>query len=1273
MESRVSTIYAIAFCVLVLALFGCIQTPQGQAISGASIPVYGSYADSAFSTASQYSAKNLFDGSTSASWTSKETAADSSTAFIASQPNGEVWLVAVDLGGVYSVNGVEVFSASQSHSSSEFKDAAQKTFFPKNAIFQFWGTNYNSNGQGQLINYDPQISPSNCSQSNLNPNPGASISCSLSTPTLARFVYLFYTQKPCKFDGQCKVEIGEIKVYVNNPTTATIGASPASIYVTPGSSTAKVVWTSNAGTILSRVDYAVGDALAQKNNPLASTLVESGSPQSHTVPVYSLSPNTTYTFSVTNCITPTGCTFVPTWVVSQSNRRTTFTTNAALNAPSVVANSFSTFVKVRAIPDASASNAKVTKYNFYRATSSTTAYTLVGTVSTADSDGNFSYYGQSPSTTAGTLYYYKAKAANEIDEESAFSSEKYSAILPAISIDSAYKATALNSSQVKIDWTPASPPSGWALANYWVFRWNSTVPSGSPVQTFSASSNTYTDSGLSGTSFSYAVVADYKQNSLDVNSSLPGNVGTGWYVSPNLGSPFSLSAPSLRAIPGDQIITLSWNTPSGISPQHVQIWRAVEDVPLSLYKTLDANTASKDPQSFVDSGLINEIQYSYAIIDENAGVQSPQSNTVTVTPSVNPIIFPAPRQVSSQPGDKNLSISWQEPDFSGSSFNATDLTGYQVFARASDQSDFSQQGSDLPSTQLNYTIANLQNDSTYYFFVRALYGSNYADSDVNNGIPSPPSAYSCNTASYAIFGGANRIPISVTNTGTSTWIPTLSKVYKFAVITSLSNDTNYIDLNSNIATGSAFAFPYTLQAPVTSQDLNVDINYHLEKFNGATGTSLGKTCTIIVTVRTPYAVPQNLSATSGNKTVSLFWQAPDASKMRTTTDLNAYIVYKSNNANFTSPLSLATVSDTSFDVNGLNNDVNYFFAVKAKYDDSNLSFYSNIVNVAPSIDAGNQPAFACVSETIGESYAPNTAVNAKVSVRNTGNPGWTKAEDYKLKVSGAYNTSKDLNADANIQKGQTIEYAFSFTTSSLAGNYEVNWQMFKGSTPLGNACGQTFSIQDSANTQNRCNNNSECLNDTDYCSESAPRSCTPRVCQTSQYTVQNHTCVKLCDDSKYCGETCQAGIGVCVNNNWNENWSSSTVQEIVQLESLLQQRDDPTAADLLAQAKQSLQDGKLNAAQTTAQQGIDQWNANKPFLPFDPLIVVVVVIVGILAVGAFYYFKKKGKGNAENLEQEILSKSPSEFSRSDAQADSEIAKIKETLKDTLDDESQDFR
>lgn len=136
----------------------------------------------------------------------------------------------------------------------------------------------------------------------------------------------------------------------------------------------------------------------------------------------------------------------------------------------------------------------------------------------------------------------------------------------------------------------------------------------------------YTDLNLvNGTTYSYFVVADYPYG-----ESVASNIVS---VTPN-----ALPPSNLVGIGQNQSVSLSWTAPSGRAQEsEAELFTSSQRV-ISAYRIYrnGAAIATVNQTSYLDSGLINNVSYSYYLrtIYENPEGESEPSNTVIVTPNM---------------------------------------------------------------------------------------------------------------------------------------------------------------------------------------------------------------------------------------------------------------------------------------------------------------------------------------------------------------------------------------------------------------------------------------------------------------------------------------------------------------------------------------------------------------------------------------------------------------------------------------------------------------
>ena len=154
-------------------------------------------------------------------------------------------------------------------------------------------------------------------------------------------------------------------------------------------------------------------------------------------------------------------------------------------------------VSTSSIPLSWESVSNVTGYRVYRSTSSEGTYTLIASTT----DYYYSSYTDNIGT-ANTTYYYKVSAYNSGGEGEKSSSVSATTLLPA---PTSLTFGTVTSNSIAMTWTAVSGATG-----YYVYR--STSSSGSFPRVGTVTSASYTDTGLTGGTTYYYIVAAYNAN-----------------------------------------------------------------------------------------------------------------------------------------------------------------------------------------------------------------------------------------------------------------------------------------------------------------------------------------------------------------------------------------------------------------------------------------------------------------------------------------------------------------------------------------------------------------------------------------------------------------------------------------------------------------------------------------------------------------------------------------------------------------------------------------
>lgn len=224
----------------------------------------------------------------------------------------------------------------------------------------------------------------------------------------------------------------------------------------------------------------------------------------------------------------------------------------------------------------------------------------------------------------------------------------------------------------------------------------------------------YTDTGvLNNTNYYYRIRAiDYNDNESGYSETV-------------MVSPDTNAAPvvpqGLRAVPGSNIVLLSWSANPESDIQGYLIWRSQDQY--SLYSNIPSIISNT---SYTDSSVINDNIYYYKIqaVDTIFQTNDGFSDIVSVTPSTNPApLAPASLEVI-KTETQSIIISWT-PNVEG------DISGYNVYYK---KENGVVKGPLYTTTAGSYTISGLENGAQYFVWITA----------VDSGAQEGPASYSVN-------------------------------------------------------------------------------------------------------------------------------------------------------------------------------------------------------------------------------------------------------------------------------------------------------------------------------------------------------------------------------------------------------------------------------------------------------------------------------------------------------------------------------------------------
>ena len=460
--------------------------------------------------------------------------------------------------------------------------------------------------------------------------------------------------------------------------------------------------------------------------------------------------------------------------------------------------------------------------------------------------------------TNGTEYTFRVRAVNAKGDGAESDEAKATpATTPAAPTSLSATDTDQASGAVKLSWTAPTSTGGAAITGYKYSKDN-----GTNWTATGATSTSYTVTGLTnGTQYTFKVRA--------VNRKGDGTASTAATATPATtpSAPRSLTA----APPSGQAkqVTLSWQAPASTGGAAITGYE---------YQQNGGSWASAGTASpYTVTGLNNGTEYSFKVRAKNRKGNGAASAAATATTHNTPA---APTGLTATDDDQQVTLSWTAPNNGGLT-----ITGYKY--SKDNGANWASAG-----TGTSHTVTGLTNGTEYTFKVRAVNAA--GDGTASAAVTATPATTpAAPTLTTPVIVGNEQVTLSWTapNNGGLTITG-----YKY----SKDNGANWASAGtgtSHTVTGLTNGTQYTFKVRAKNR-----------KGDGAESAAVT-------------ATPRNFTATAGNQSVTLNWNALPANTTIATWQ------YRQNGTWAAIPNSGA--STRSYTVTGLENFTEYIFQVRA--------------------------------------------------------------------------------------------------------------------------------------------------------------------------------------------------------------------------------------------------------------------------------------------------------------------------------------------------------
>ena len=474
--------------------------------------------------------------------------------------------------------------------------------------------------------------------------------------------------------------------------------------------------------------------------------------------------------------------------------------------------------------------------------------------------------------TNGTAYTFEVRAVNGVSEGAAVADSatatptaEATAPSPPISLI-ASKGNAI----AELSWTPSLGDGGSAITEHKYRKRDLTLLGDwgewtAILNSSNATSYAVTTDLINGHEYSFQVIA--------VNNVGPSEASNSVSVTPSPPATAPDAPTNLTATVGPSEVTLSWTSPSdGGSP--ITGYKYKKKVGSTAWEAswtsilTSINDEEVNATSYRVTSLINATAYTFKVQAVNAQGSSGNSNEVVATPASGAQTPLAPRNLSVNPGSEEVTLTWEEsPSDRGST-----ITGYAYQYKTSGGwgVTWTSIANSAPgeTSETKVKVTTLTNDTDYSFRVSAINAEGHSE-ESNTVTATPSSSYLVPSAPTGLLGDAGNAK------ATLNWTPSdhngRSSISRHEY--QKKTDDGEFGLRWVPITDSSPNGDYAISFTVTTGLTNgITYIFRVRAVNQEGGGP--ESNEVSITPVTKPGIPLNLSASGGDKKVTLTWTLP---------------------------------------------------------------------------------------------------------------------------------------------------------------------------------------------------------------------------------------------------------------------------------------------------------------------------------------------------------------------------------------------------------------